>query len=214
MWGTLEHCGHKHEEETRGRQQSLLCHHLWSFQKGNPKLCFLNPSWMLLFNTTNKAQKCPKLQTVPPLDEVNKRSWAETSGYSVWETSYSGLHPALDLSFLHLTVIGFLWDLGLPTLLCLWNFCPSDSCPPVWAPSVYQLGPHCLYPWFCSYLEHVPVPSSPAPEQWACNVFTIYIHPLLKGPLRPITHWAWLAPSPGRDQLLCKGFHGFSIVKR
>lgn len=109
MWGTLQHRGHKHGE-TRGRQQSLLCHHLQSFQEGNPNLCFLNPSWMFSFNATNKDQKCPKLQTIPQLDEVNKSSWDKWNKWllTLKETSYSGPHPALDLSFLHLTVTGFL----------------------------------------------------------------------------------------------------------
>lgn len=58
---------------------------IWGASRRGTPSCFLNPSWMLLLNTTNKTQKYPKLQNVPLLNEVNKSSWDETSGYSVWK---------------------------------------------------------------------------------------------------------------------------------
>lgn len=126
-----------------------------------------HPSWMLLFNTTCKAQRCPKLQTVSLPDEVHKGSWDETNGYSdrkrplilrptllarpALATSNSHLlfmrrrstYFALPLEFLSHWLLSS--SLGPCSLSCAG--CAHTSCDP----------------WFCSYLEHVPVPSGPAP---------------------------------------------------
>ena len=77
---------------------------IWGDSRRGTPSCFLNPSWMLLFNTTNKTQKYPKLQTIPLLDEVNKSSWDETSGYSVWK------RPLILGLTLLLTCLFYIWQ--------------------------------------------------------------------------------------------------------
>lgn len=93
VWEAMGCRGHKHKEakcwDSR-RQEASLCHHLWGFQEGESQTVFTlgegdecplfhsYPSWMLLSNTTHKAQMVPLPQ------EVNKGSWDKTSGYSGW----------------------------------------------------------------------------------------------------------------------------------